>query len=546
MIATRPFDQPHTLMKFDDAESYFLNATREGYTWEAAATHIGMYVTWLIEQSLFGDNADAVAVGRVKSRHMTGAEFVEEHCDGKLLDEDLSEDGLAFTEWYYERYLDDYCRHFRLDGSADALANVANTWDNYERLKPLLDGALAKWRREASTRGDFCIQLWRHPLLWRWPSKYSDAEHMLRALQSQPASDRKSITRFVDALASVDLSHDWSQLERGATLVSSLQLASSDRKSLDALISTARRTGYSLHIKEHGAFYFPNGSAVIQGEPQRFRNYTTSGNGARKTRPSGIASMHELADIACTRWAPHLARFGFRLDDTHKQETEKYIGRRFVAESESTLFRVDITAFDCVDSTRCEHPYELGLDLYFCFKQIASTRLKAHYGDAVPDNSQLPSTAFLSRSQWLADPYGLKSEVEDYLVVNDLPGLDRVIEATTEQFNARLPELLDCFSDIQTLETALNSDPIEFSIFYPGSHALCANHVVAAYLARSPRYVQICDYLMQSVSPESPAKTGRAVGAWLRDRENAYAQHLHKCIQYTARLYRLEMGTQTP
>jgi hypothetical protein len=523
-------------MKFDDGEYYFLNTTREGYTWEAAVTHMGMYVAWLIDNSLVSDSLNTQEVKRVKSRAITGAQFIEEQCDCKLIDEDLNEDGLAFTSWYYDRYLNEYCRHFRLDGSADALADVANSWDNYELLKPLLDRAFAQWKREAKGPGSYRIHLWRHPPLWRWPGKFEEAEPMLRALQSEPAKERRALTRFVDALAAVDLSHDWSQLERSAAAVASLQCELKDRKPLDAMIAIARRQGFVLHIEEHRAFYLPTGVVLSKDQPQRFRDYSGAGTGANKIRPNGIASTHELAEIACTRWAPTLARYGFKLDDSYKKGNERYTERRFVAESATNLFRVDITAVDLVDSTRCEHPYELGLDLYFCHKVIASTRLKAHYGDAVPDTAKLPSTAFLGRSQWLLDPHGLKSDVEDYLVVNDLPGLDRVIDATTEQFNSRLPVLLECFSSLQSIEAILNRDPIEFSIFYPGAHAQCANHVVAAFLARSPRYVELCDHINKGIDNEREASKGRS--RWLRDMEDEQIFHLNKCIKHTASLYR--------
>jgi hypothetical protein len=49
---------------------------------------------------------------------------------------------------------------------------------------------------------------------------------------------------------------------------------------------------------------------------------------------------------------------------------------------------------------------------------------------------------------------------------------------------------------------------------------------------------------MQSIANAQPVKAGQAVGGWLRDMDEANARHLHKCIQYTARLYGSEVEGQ--
>ena len=65
-----------------------------------AATHIGMYMAWIIKHNLEGDihkkysNED---LEKVRSEKMTGVEFLLKNCDGKLLSEDFNKEGIEFT-----------------------------------------------------------------------------------------------------------------------------------------------------------------------------------------------------------------------------------------------------------------------------------------------------------------------------------------------------------------------------------------------------------------------------------------------------------------
>jgi len=118
---------------------------------EAAATHTGMFIAWALLSGLSGelhtkDMPDSVL--RLQARSVTPGQFFLE-CDGKFVDEDLNGEGNAFTQAYFDldkgRYLKDYdavlCRGFA------TAYHVPDTWENFDKLKPLLDRRLAEWRR---------------------------------------------------------------------------------------------------------------------------------------------------------------------------------------------------------------------------------------------------------------------------------------------------------------------------------------------------------------------------------------------------------------
>jgi hypothetical protein len=67
-------------------------------------------------------------------------------CDGKLTDSDLSVEGNAFAQVYFEDgdFLADY------EGSVGqglpSLYHVADSWQTYAKLQPLFDRRLSEWK----------------------------------------------------------------------------------------------------------------------------------------------------------------------------------------------------------------------------------------------------------------------------------------------------------------------------------------------------------------------------------------------------------------
>ena len=119
-------------------------------------THIGMYLAWIINNNLIGqmhrdDSADAIQ--KVLSRQMTGRDFLVDMCDEKFWDEDLNEEGIAFTNYYYQsdstdtfkNFVDDYCDVLAQD--VESIYEIEDTWENYDKLKPLIDKKYSDWKK---------------------------------------------------------------------------------------------------------------------------------------------------------------------------------------------------------------------------------------------------------------------------------------------------------------------------------------------------------------------------------------------------------------
>jgi hypothetical protein len=92
----------------------------------------------------------AESLAAVRERRMTGREFLFKECDEKFWEEDLSDDGNAFAHAYYESkddswaYLTDYAD--LLADDVPSLYDVADTWENFDLLAPIIDRRHAEWK----------------------------------------------------------------------------------------------------------------------------------------------------------------------------------------------------------------------------------------------------------------------------------------------------------------------------------------------------------------------------------------------------------------
>ncbi len=131
---------------------------------ENAGTHIGMFLTWIIENNLLGefhtkDETSLEYIKKVKNKKISGREFLIDMCDEKFWDEDLSEIGYKFVKDYYEdddsifsnkyaNYLDDYAKIFE---NYETTYHIENSWENYNKLQLILNQRYKEWCEYSSS-----------------------------------------------------------------------------------------------------------------------------------------------------------------------------------------------------------------------------------------------------------------------------------------------------------------------------------------------------------------------------------------------------------
>ncbi|UUZ47111.1 hypothetical protein LP420_26865 [Massilia sp. B-10] len=101
-------------------------------------------MAWMILHEMVSDwhrDEDADAIAKVKSREITGAQFVIDWLDCKLLDDDLSDLRNEFAASYYESgYYRDYIEAMGIEHeTTDDFCRVEDTWANYAKIARILD-----------------------------------------------------------------------------------------------------------------------------------------------------------------------------------------------------------------------------------------------------------------------------------------------------------------------------------------------------------------------------------------------------------------------
>jgi hypothetical protein len=119
-----------------------------------AATHIGMFVAWIVFNDLIGPHHEqnsSVDLARLRRREITGRQFFEAACQGRFWERDLNENGNAFARHYYSeregqrgRYFDDYKK--LLVKRLPSFWHVTDTWENYDRIAPTITQRYNAWK----------------------------------------------------------------------------------------------------------------------------------------------------------------------------------------------------------------------------------------------------------------------------------------------------------------------------------------------------------------------------------------------------------------
>jgi hypothetical protein len=115
-----------------------------------------MYLAWIMLRDLASKELIQLADDTytwVLNREVTGRTLLLTKLDEKFFDTLLTPEGREFTSSYYETngYANDYDRV--LGGDLPTLYHVADTWENFDKLAPILDERLAAWRA-LNNRGD--------------------------------------------------------------------------------------------------------------------------------------------------------------------------------------------------------------------------------------------------------------------------------------------------------------------------------------------------------------------------------------------------------
>lgn len=134
---------------FDKAKFHDNSIQQLGLDEEQSFVHTGLFFAWLVNNELVSDFFVEEAgneIKKLKARKISPSKIYM-NWDGVLLGEMLNDKGFNFALSYFDfekgNYIADYENVFNVTG--DQVFTVKDTWDNYDKIRPVIDEAFKKW-----------------------------------------------------------------------------------------------------------------------------------------------------------------------------------------------------------------------------------------------------------------------------------------------------------------------------------------------------------------------------------------------------------------
>lgn len=112
-----------------------------------AADHIGLFVQWVIENNFEGEESDPGGCERVRTREITGSQYLMEYCDGKFWDTDVSDEIRPFVAWYYESDANLYFNDLGKLADYKIYETISKDAE-FNAIKPLIDKAYKEFKNK--------------------------------------------------------------------------------------------------------------------------------------------------------------------------------------------------------------------------------------------------------------------------------------------------------------------------------------------------------------------------------------------------------------
>jgi hypothetical protein len=146
-------------MAYDRAD-FDYSTTEDSLPKGHAATHIGMFLAWAALNGLLNDYHEqhsAELLKQLRTRRITGREFFAAVFKEQFAEKDLNVEGNSFAEHYYRNlagekgpYFGDYRKI--LASGLPSFWHVADTWENFDKLAPVISRRFEQWKNPAPRR----------------------------------------------------------------------------------------------------------------------------------------------------------------------------------------------------------------------------------------------------------------------------------------------------------------------------------------------------------------------------------------------------------
>jgi len=138
---------------YDKAKYHFESVENDGLDQVQAYVHTAFYLRWILEHELFSEEffeESKDEIEKFQTRELTALQIYQ-YWDGCLIDDMLSDEGNAFSQFYFDFENGQYMRDYvPLADDFSSVFEVIFNDENYSKIKPLIDKAYQSWKNSRS------------------------------------------------------------------------------------------------------------------------------------------------------------------------------------------------------------------------------------------------------------------------------------------------------------------------------------------------------------------------------------------------------------
>lgn len=131
-------------MTYDDAGWHYDSVGDLGLPYEAASTHIGMFMAWLALHEMTSSNRRD-GLDELRNRTIVPGEYLRRYCVDQIDSFMLNDEGNAFAEAMYKVYMAGFERLSILEPYGSTY-EAPDTWRVYGEVDELLTQLYTQWK----------------------------------------------------------------------------------------------------------------------------------------------------------------------------------------------------------------------------------------------------------------------------------------------------------------------------------------------------------------------------------------------------------------
>jgi hypothetical protein len=134
---------------YDKAKYHLESVENDGLDEVQAYVHTAFYLRWILEHKLFSQEffeESKEEIEKFQNRELTALQIYQ-NWDGCLIDDMLSDEGNAFSQFYFDFEKGQYIHDYGI--LADDLWSIFSLRfndENYSKIEPLIDRAYQSWK----------------------------------------------------------------------------------------------------------------------------------------------------------------------------------------------------------------------------------------------------------------------------------------------------------------------------------------------------------------------------------------------------------------